>query len=228
MNAAVFEENANAWWDNEGVFKPLHSMNPLRVEFILKYAHAHFKRMDINDLTILDVGCGGGLLCEPLARLGGKVTGIDLSPGAIEVARDHACAHHLNIHYRNGNMENMGEETFDIVIASEVIEHVENQGEFIKNLARRVRPGGCFVITTLNRTLKSKIFGIYVAEYILRFAPIGTHEHRLFLQPSELFHLCEKEGLKVTQLEGLSFNPRTWNFALSKDMDINYFAFGER
>lgn len=225
MDNAVFEDNAHAWWDVEGVFKPLHMLNPKRMEFIVEHIQAHTQRDSLKGLHILDVGCGGGLICEPLSRLGAHVTGIDLSQKTIDVATSHALDHNLTIDYRVAPLETLTE-TFDVIIASEVIEHVKDQAAFVKSIADRLKPGGCFVITTLNRTLKSKILGIWAAEYLLKWAPIGAHTHDLFVRPSELSHMCDRAGLKLTHLSGLTFNPLTWEFSLGKDMDINYFAFG--
>lgn len=180
----------------------------------------------LHGLRILDVGCGGGLLCEPLTRLGAIVTGIDLSEEAIEVAKTHAQSHGLSIDYRVADLKDLQDAPFDVVIASEVIEHVEDPADFVKDIAGHLKKGGCTVITTLNRTWKSLILGIYVAENILRWAPKGAHEHEKFIKPSELHKLMEDAGLRMEKLQGLIFNPLKWQWELSKDMDINYFAFG--
>lgn len=225
MHQPIFDDRAAEWWDEKGAFKPLHMLNPVRMHYILEHVRRHFKEKSMEELSFLDVGCGGGLISEPLARLGAHVTGIDLSENAIDVARTHAKAQGLSIDYQCTAVENLSEH-FDVVIASEVIEHVNDQQAFVHALAARLKPGGCFVITTLNRTWKSKVFGIWAAEYVLRWAPIGTHIHDLFVTPSELFNLCEKAELRVSDLKGLSFNPLTGEFSLSNDMDINYFAFG--
>lgn len=225
LNQSVFHDHAKDWWNPEGTFKPLHMFHPLRMDFIVSHIKDHFEKDTLKDLNILDVGCGGGLICESLARLGVRVTGVDLSEEAIQVAKDHAKEGDLDIAYKVSSLSDI-QEKFDVVIASEVIEHVEDQKSFVHDMANHLNPGGCFVITTLNRTLKSKILGIWAAEYILKWAPVGAHDHDFFVRPSELFKMCQESSLSLTQLSGLSFNPLTWEFNLSKDMDINYFAFG--
>lgn len=225
MQQDIFQKFANEWWDPKGTFKPLHMMNPLRIQFIVDHVKAHFQRETIEKLKILDIGCGGGLICEPLARLGAHVTGIDLSKEAIEVAKAHAAEQELSITYLNQPLESL-EEKFDVIVASEVIEHIDDPQNFVKEIAKHLKPNGCFVITTLNRTLKSKILGIWVAENIINWAPKGAHQHEMFIKPSELYEMCEPADLKMTEITGVIFNPLRCAFEFSKDMDINYFAFG--
>lgn len=221
----IFDTLASQWWDEEGPFKPLHAMNPLRLEFILNHLQDHFKQFDIKGLRILDIGCGGGLLCEPLARLGAHVMGIDLSKEAIETAREHANKSGLSIDYKEGDLASMEESVFDVVIASEVIEHVNDPKVFVQQMARSLKKSGCAVITTLNRTPKSYLLGIIAAEYILKWAPRGTHEHHMFIRPSELNHFLEQAGMMLKELQGVVFNPLRWQWEFSKDMDVNYFSF---
>lgn len=222
----IFQTQAHTWWDEEGPFKPLHQMNPTRLSFIVSNVCKHLKTDSIKGLRILDVGCGGGLLSEPLSRLGAKVVGIDLSKEAIDIAQKHAASHALDIDYRVANLKDLENEKFDVVVASEVIEHVDDYGDFMRDIANLLDANGCTVITTLNRTWKSLLLGIYVAENVLKWAPRGTHQHEKFLKPSELRHAMDQAGINLTKLQGLSFNPFEWKWELSGDMDINYFAFG--
>ena len=221
----IFEDKACDWWNEEGTFKLLHTMTPFRLMFILKHVKNHFNITTLQNLSILDVGCGGGLLCEPLTRLGACVTGIDQSTAAIAIAKDHAEKQALTIDYRRQDLEEMPSHHFDVVIASEVIEHVDDQRQFMNELSRVVKKGGCVILTTLNRTFKSYVLGILAAEYVLAFAPPGTHDHKAFVKPSEMRALMNNAGLSMISLQGLSFNPLSWSFQWSDDLSINYFSF---
>lgn len=223
---AIFEDNAHDWWNEKGTFKLLHVMTPFRLMFIINHLKHFFKTDTIENLSILDVGCGGGLLCEPLARLGAHVTGIDQSIGAIAIAKDHAEKQELHIHYINQDLEKVPSHHFDVVIASEVIEHVMDQQKFMDDIARAVKKEGCVIITTLNRTIKSYALGILAAEYILGFAPPGTHDHQYFVKPSEMRSMMENSGLALQSLQGISFDPFSWSFKWSEDLSMNYFALG--
>ncbi len=220
----IFDSHAHAWWDEKGPFKPLHRINPLRLEFMIENIKKCFRVPDLKGLRILDAGCGGGLICEPLARLGAHVTGIDISKEAIKVAQDHAEQQGLTIDYHVMRLEDILDQSFDVVIASEVIEHVSHPDNFVKHLSRVLTSGGCTVLTTLNRTWKSFVFGIFTAENILKWAPKGTHHYEMFIKPSELNRSLERAGLHLTRLQGLVFRPLRWQWALDKNMDINYFA----
>ncbi len=216
--AMDFGTLSNQWWDETGPMRPLHALNPVRISYIKQQLGG-----DLNGKTILDVGCGGGLVCEPLARLGASPTGIDLSPELIEVARAHALQSDLNVDYRHQRVEDVTE-LYDSVLALEVVEHVTNPAAFIKNAAARVRPGGTLVLSTLNRTAKSFALGKIAAEYLLRWVPMGTHDWKMFIKPSELVGHAEAAGLKAVDLCGLVYNPLKDEFSLDKtDVGVNYF-----
>lgn len=233
----VFDAHAYDWWNEHGSFKPLHHINPHRIDFLTQHLKSRGllnedPYQSLRGLTILDVGCGGGILCEPLARLGAHVTGIDCSDAAIDVARTHAMEHGLDITYDVQNIEHIQKKTFDVVIASEVIEHVDDPARFVHDISNVLKPGGFAMITTLNRTWKSCILGIYVAENILRWAPKGAHQHDKFITPSELFSYAENAGMHMRHMAGLVFSPLTWSWSLdesvSPDVSINYFSFFEK
>lgn len=208
---------ANDWWNPDGPMRPLHALNPQRIAYI---------RQQIGDVAgkaILDIGCGGGIVSEPLARLGATVTGIDLSPDLIAIASSHAAQSGLTIDYRAGRIE---DETgqYDVVLALEIVEHLHDPARFVAECARRLKPGGTMILSTLNRTVKSMVLGKYAAEYILRWVPPGTHDWDMFIKPSELVAHCEAAGLKPADLCGLKYNPVRSEFALDKsDLSINYF-----
>ena len=217
---AHFAETSAQWWDEHGPYAPLHRMTSARMRF-LKQALG-----DVKGKAILDVGCGGGLMCEPLARLGAKVTGIDADAQAIATASAHAARQDLNITYINGAAEDLVQrgKTFDVVMGLEVVEHVSNPELFVEMLAQLVRPGGLVVMSTLNRTWKSYALGIIAAERVLRWVPAGTHDWQKFLKPSELARMAEQNHLAVQQLMGLVYRPLTGDFELAPhDLDVNYF-----
>lgn len=221
-----FSKDAARWWDEAGPFAPLHKLNPARLAYIKERICAAYGRDvkgfdSLKGLKILDIGCGGGLVCEPLARLGGDVIGIDADEQAIDVAREHAGD--LKIDYRAGAAEDVTEK-FDVVLALEIIEHVNAPAEFVKTCAKLVKPDGIIIFSTLNRTAKSFALGIMAAEYILRWVPRGTHNWKKFVRPSELANALRKAGLTPQDVRGLVYNPLKSDFSLSQhDIDVNYF-----
>ncbi len=211
-----FARLSQDWWDENGPMRPLHKLNPQRIAYIKERADG-----SLSGKTVLDIGCGGGIVCEPLARLGAHVTGVDVAAELIEAAKAHA--QDLPITYKAEALETLTEQ-FDIVLALEVVEHVEDPASFIKNAAARVKPGGLLILSTLNRTLKSLALGKYAAEYLLRWVPIGTHDWNMFIKPHELVAHAEAAGLKAMNVCGLTYNPIKDEFALDKgDLAINYF-----
>ena len=228
-----FARIAAEWWDPEGEFKPLHKLNPVRLRFIRDRLCARFQRdpnriRPLDGLEICDVGCGGGLLAEPLARMGANVTGLDATPDSLEIARAHATAMGLDIDYRNDTVEAVADagETFDAVINMEVIEHVTDPHAFIGACAALVRPGGAMALSTINRTRKGFLLGVVGAEYILRWLPRGTHDWRKFVKPSEMAGALRAAGMEMSDLQGLVYNPVSGDFRLDpRDLDVNYLAF---
>jgi 2-polyprenyl-6-hydroxyphenyl methylase/3-demethylubiquinone-9 3-methyltransferase len=230
-----FDRLARDWWDPNGPMRPLHRINPLRLAFIRDEVCRHFGRdpkepFPFARLTVLDVGCGAGLLSEPLARMGGAVTGLDPSPRIIEAARLHAEAGGLAIDYRGENVEAVAgrAETFDIVVAMEVVEHVRDVDLFIRACAETVRPGGLLFLATINRTLRSFALAIVGAEYVLRWLPRGTHDWEKFVTPEELRSAAEAAGLTGFRTRGMVFNPLERDWALSRDTAVNYLAAAEK
>ncbi len=232
---ARFDRLARRWWDPDGEFRPLHKLNPVRLGFIRDRLAAHFRR-DIRSrhpfagLSLVDIGCGGGLVSEPLARLGFAVTGIDAGAEALAVARAHAEESGLAIAYRQVTAEALAESGagFDVVLALEVVEHVADPRLFLAAAARLVKPGGAFIAATLNRTPKAFLFAIVGAEYVLRWLPRGTHRWDKFLRPSELAAGLRSEGLVVKELCGLTYNPLADRWSLGDDLDVNYFLFADK
>ena len=222
-----FSKDSDRWWDESGPFAPLHRLNPVRLSYIKAQICEHYDR-DVVDLDalkvldILDVGCGGGLVCEPLARLGGNVSGADADARAIAVAKSHAKENGLKVKYENKPAEEIGKQ-FDVVLALEIIEHVKSPDEFVKSISNLVKPGGLVIFSTLNRNPNSFLLGIVAAEYILRWVPKGTHSWKKFIRPSELSRFGRAAGLKPHNITGLIFNPLKSEFLLSKnDLDVNY------
>lgn len=224
-----FSALAAEWWNPNGKFRPLHKFNPVRLAYIRDHVAAHFGRdprgaQPFKGLRFLDIGCGGGLLCEPLARLGADVTGIDPAGDAIEAARAHAAAMGLSIDYRAERAETLAAagEAFDAVLALEVVEHVPDVPAFLALLARLVRPGGLMILSTINRTLKSYALAIVGAEYVLRWLPVGTHQWDRFVTPGELERALASAGLRESGRRGMVFNPLRGEWSLSSDTDVNY------
>ena len=224
-----FDALARQWWDVDGDFKALHRINPVRLQYILdrlgrQFGIAAGARLPLSGFSIIDIGCGGGLITEPLVRLGAAVTGIDASSDSIEVARRHAAKSGLGVTYVNAPPEELAKagQSFDAVISMEVIEHTVDAGLFIEASARLVRPGGLFLGATLNRTLKSLALGKIAAEYVLGWVPPGTHDWRKFVRPSEFAAYLRRAGLKVSNFTGISYAPLEGDWTLSKDLGVNY------
>ena len=223
-----FSNLAEEWWDVKGKFKPLHMFIPIRIEYItekLKY-HFNIESNDdnfLNKINILDIGCGGGLISEPLARLGGSVTGIDASEKNIKVAKPHAKENNLNIRYLNTSPEKLEvNEKFDVILNLEIVEHVENVNLFLSSCNKLLKKNGIMFTATLNRTLISYFKAIIGAEYILRWLPIGTHDWNKFIKPEELEKLLSEEKFKTIDIKGLKFNPITSKWKRSDDLSVNY------
>ncbi len=232
---ARFAAIADEWWDPKGKFRPLHQLAPVRLAFIRDHVVSHLgldseTTTPLNGLRILDVGCGGGLVSEPLARLGADVTAIDAAARNIEVAKLHAKGAGLKIDYRNTQPEELVQsgETFDIVVNLEVVEHVADLDVFLSTSAAMVRPGGCMVLSTINRTLKSLALAKVMAEYVLRWLPIGTHDWKKFVKPSELARGLRQANMDITSMSGMSYDPISDIWRLSQDHDVNYLAFAEK
>ncbi|MGN6102031.1 MAG: bifunctional 2-polyprenyl-6-hydroxyphenol methylase/3-demethylubiquinol 3-O-methyltransferase UbiG [Devosia sp.] len=230
-----FSRLADEWWDPKGQFKALHRLNPARLGYIRDQALAHFGRdggvrRPLEGLSVLDIGCGGGLLSEPLARLGAAVTGIDAAGRNVAVARLHAEQAGVAVDYQEITAEALleGGSRFDIVLAMEVIEHVENVPLFMKSCAGLVAPGGLLFIATINRTLRALALAIYGAEYVLRWIPRGTHQYEKFLTPEEVRALATRNGLRIVDQTGVVFHPMADEWRLSPDMGINYMVLAEK
>lgn len=222
-----FSKDSCHWWNKNGPFAPLHALNPTRMSYI-KTQICKALDLDVqslspfNNLSIADIGCGGGLVCEPLARLGANVTGIDADENAIKVAKKHAKDAGLNIAYKAAAIEEI-DTKFDVVCALEIIEHVSDPQDFVTTLAQRVKPDGIIILSTLNRNPKSFALGVIAAEYILRWVPRGTHNWKKFIKPSELARFGRKAGLETQNITGLIFDPAKNDFRLSgSDLDVNY------
>ena len=231
-----FRAMADEWWDPDGKFRPLHKFNPVRLEYIRDGACAHFDRdisslTPLSGLTVLDVGCGGGLLCEPLARLGAEVTGIDAVSRNIEIASVHAEASAVSIDYRMATVEELVAENsrFDIVLNMEVVEHVADVDAFLGACGAEVADGGLMFFATLNRTAKAFALAIVGGEYILRWLPAGTHDWRKFVKPSEMSGYLRGAGLELSDITGVAYNPinDTWSPA-PRDLDVNYMVIARK
>lgn len=230
-----FERLAGEWWDTAGKLRPLHSQGPARLGFIRDALVRHFDRQSgglkpLSGLSLLDVGCGGGLVSEPLARLGATVTGIDPTRDSIAVARRHAEAQGLSIDYRTASVEELEArgERFDAVVCMEVIEHVPDQAAFVKSLGQLVRPGGAIVMSTLNRTLKCYALAIVAAEYILGWLPRGTHDWNRFVTTDELSRHLTAAGFSAPELSGIIYDVISDTWRLGADTDVNYIASAAR
>ena len=232
---ARFARLSGEWWDERGPFRQLHRINPVRLAYIRDQLCRRFgcdprQAASLADLRVLDIGCGGGLVCEPLARLGAQVTGIDPAAENIDAARAHASAGGLDIAYEAATAEELvgRGQSYDAVLLLEVVEHVPNVPAFIKSVAPLVKPGGVMILSTLNRTLKAYALAIVGAEYILRWLPVGTHQWERFVKPEELASALSAAGLKLTGTEGLIYDPFADEWRLSSDTDVNYFASATR
>lgn len=215
-----FGSMAERWWDAQGEFKTLHDINPLRLQFIQRYA-------DIPGKRIVDVGCGGGILTEGLAKHGADVLGIDLSEDLIDIADLHGLESGVTAHYQKISAENLAEqqpENFDHVTCMEMLEHVPDPGSIISACARMVKPGGMVFFSTLNRKPKAYLLAIFAAEYVLRMLPKGTHDFKTFIKPSELCQTARAAGLELQGMVGIEYNPFSKQFSLGKDIDVNYIA----
>jgi len=223
-----FSDLAEEWWDVNGKFKPLHMFNPIRIEYILENIKKYFKIKKnkanfLEDLNILDIGCGGGLISEPMARLGANVTGIDASKKNINVAQIHSKKSGLQIKYLNASPENFKDNSkFDIILNLEIVEHVEDINLYIKSCSKLLKKNGLMFTATLNRTFISYVKAIIGAEYVLRWLPIGTHDWNKFIKPEELESLLSKEEFSTINVKGLKFNPFFNKWKKSNDLSVNY------
>ncbi len=232
---ARFSAMAVEWWDPKGKFRPLHKFNPVRLAYIKKMVCGKFGRDPkaadaFKGLRFLDIGCGGGLLSEPMARLGAEVVGADPSKTNIEIAKLHMKASGLEIDYRAQTAEELAAagESFDVVLNMEVVEHVADVPLFMNETAKMVRPGGLMFVATINRTLKAYALAIFGAEYVLRWLPKGTHSFEKLVRPSEIEAPIGEAGMTVIDRSGVSYNPLTDTWSQSRDMDVNYMLLAER
>jgi 2-polyprenyl-6-hydroxyphenyl methylase/3-demethylubiquinone-9 3-methyltransferase len=228
---AKFAALAEQWWDPKGKFRPLHQIGPVRLQFVRDQLTRHFGRdarslKPLAGLRVLDIGCGGGLISEPLARMGGTVTGIEPKEANLKAAIAHAEPQGLAIDYRAETVEDLvaAGETFDAVVCLEVVEHVPDVAAFLAGCARLVAPGGMIVLSTINRTLKSFALAIVGAEYVLRWLPVGTHQWDRFITPAELSGHLAAAGMTMGRAEGMFYNPLVDRWSLSSDTDVNYLA----
>ena len=224
-----FSKIADEWWDPDGKFKPLHAFNPIRIKYIKDNIIKHFKIekkiLPLSKVKILDIGCGGGLIAEPMTRLGASVTGIDASEKNIKIAKAHLRKNKLKINYKCASPENfIYKEKFDVILNLEIVEHVEDLELFIKKSSRLLKKGGLMYVATINKTLKSYLFAIIGAEYVLRWLPIGTHDWEKFVEPSTLISFGEKNFLKLNKIDGMKFDIISNYWKLSEDKSINYIA----
>ena len=222
-----FSKIAEEWWNPEGKFKPLHKFNPIRISYIKENIIKTFKLADkknpLEDVKILDIGCGGGLLSEPMHKLGAKVTGIDASEKNIKIAKLHSTKNNLKINYFCSSPENFKtKDKFDVILNMEIVEHVEDVDFFLKSCSNLLKKDGIMFVATLNKTLKSYIFAIIGAEYILRWLPIGTHEWEKFLKPEDLISILKKNNLRLDRVDGMNFNLIKDEWSVSNDKSVNY------
>ena len=224
-----FTKIAEEWWYPEGKFKPLHKFNPIRIKYIKENILSDFninsKDKPLKGLNILDIGCGGGLLSEPMSRLGANVVGIDASKKNIKIAKYHLKKSKLPIEYFNASPENfVHNKKFDVILNMEIVEHVENIDLFIKESTKFLKKSGIMFIATLNQTLKSYLFAIIGAEYVLRWLPIGTHDWNKFVKPETLKEICKKNLLNLKKIDGMKFNPIFDKWSISSDKSVNYIS----
>jgi 2-polyprenyl-6-hydroxyphenyl methylase/3-demethylubiquinone-9 3-methyltransferase len=230
-----FARHAPAWWDENGEFRPLHKLNPARLGFVRDRLLRHFERDErslrpFSGLRLLDIGCGGGLMCEPLTRLGFAVTGIDADATALGVARAHAEDQALPIEYRQAAAEDLAAagESYDAVLGLEIVEHVADPALFLAAAGKLVRPGGALVLSTINRTAKAFLLAIVGAEYVMRWLPRGTHRWDRFRRPSELARELRLSGLAITELGGLAYDPWHNRWQIGQDLEVNYLLFATK
>jgi 2-polyprenyl-6-hydroxyphenyl methylase/3-demethylubiquinone-9 3-methyltransferase len=230
-----FSAMAAEWWDPSGKFRPLHKFNPVRLAYIRDQVAARFGRdphaaKPFEGLRILDIGCGGGLLCEPMARLGAEVVGVDPSETNIEVAKLHAAESRVEVDYRATTAEELADagEKFDVVLNMEVVEHVADVGLFVERCAEMVKPGGIMFVATINRTLKALGLAIVGAEYVLRWLPRGTHQYGKLVRPEELENALADAGMAIADRTGVTYNPLADRWQRSRDMDVNYMLMAEK
>ena len=224
-----FSKLADEWWDPEGKFKPLHNFNPVRLRYIkdtiIKKFGNKSEKLPLKDIKILDIGCGGGLLSEPLSRLGAIVTGIDASDRNIKIAKIHLKKSKLDIDYYCSSPEDfVAKEKFDVVLNMEIVEHVDNVDFFLLKSSELLKKNGLMFIATLNKTLKSYVFAIIGAEYILKWLPIGTHDWNKFLKPEDLIYICKNNSLNLNNLIGVKFDILKNEWIVSEDSSVNYLA----
>ncbi len=229
-----FSKLADEWWDVNGKFKPLHMFNPIRIDYILNTVNKHFKnnldkKNPLKGLKFLDIGCGGGLISEPMSRLGADVTGIDASAKNIKIADIHAKKNNLNIEYLNKSPEELdSKEKFDVILNLEIVEHVDDVSLYFKSCSNLLKKNGLMFTATINRTFVSYIKAIVGAEYILRWLPIGTHDWNKFLKPKEIENQIKGLNFSVTDIKGLAFNPITKKWKISDDLSVNYVIVGTK
>ena len=224
-----FSNMAAEWWDPEGKFKPLHKFNPIRIKYIKENIIKEFqlknKKYPLSGINVLDIGCGGGLLSEPMCRLGANVTAIDASNKNITIANLHAKKNNLKINYICSSPEKIKtKKKFDVILNMEIVEHVEDVDFFLKSCANLLKKNGLMFVATINKTLKSYIFAIVGAEYVLRWLPIGTHEWEKFVKPEELKRILIKNKLNLKKIDGMNFNILKDEWNVSKDLSVNYIA----
>jgi len=224
-----FSKIAEEWWNPEGKFKPLHKFNPIRISYIkeniIKTFKLDNKKTPLKDIKILDIGCGGGLLSEPMCRLGAEVTGIDASDKNIEVAKLHSNKNNLKINYFCSSPEKfVVKDKFDVILNMEIVEHVDDVNFFLNSCCKLLKKNGIMFVATLNKTLKSYIFAIVGAEYILRWLPIGTHEWERFIKPEELISILKRNDLRLDKVDGMNFNLIKNKWSVSNDKSVNYIA----
>ena len=224
-----FSKMASEWWDPKGKFKPLHKFNPIRIKYIKESIIENFKLKNkikpLNKIKILDIGCGGGLLSEPMKRLGANVTGIDASIKNIKIAKLHAQKNKLSINYLCSSPEKFKtKKKYDVILNMEIVEHVDDLNFFLKSCSKLLKKNGLMFIATINKTLKSYMFAIVGAEYILGWLPIGTHEWEKFVKPEELKKILKKNNLVLSKLDGMHFNIIKNQWKISKDLSVNYIA----
>ena len=220
-----FSKMAASWWDLNGDFKPIHQLNPLRLNYILQHSNG------LNEKKVLDVGCGGGILSESMAKSGANVTGIDMSPQPLAVAKQHAQDNNLIIDYQQSTIEDflqqhqqLQAEKFDVITCMEMLEHVPDPLSIIRSCRQLLKPDGVLFMSTINRTLKAWALVVIGAEYILKMLPQGTHDYEKFIKPAELLAYCDQVGLTCQQLKGYHYNPLTGNFWLNDDVSANYWG----